>query len=526
MKKITFLLTLLFTFVGVMPSMAFNDLNIDVSKTYTIKTSNSYYLYLTTSGKYTFVTYDTGKNEDLNNEIYHFVFEETGESSPNGNKLYYIRPVTSQNYAYDMTTDTRGVYFKDGKKTKWCVVDDGEGNHLITSSDCSLWWRPASANNPVYVSSISGVSRNLKIEATDGSELGGGESGGNEGGSEGEGESDETTYFRLKEKGTGKYFTILNNTWNTGATSGVNLSALNPTNDAQVFTKEASGVGFKIKAKTGYYIKLHQWNVNASTTNVDDATIIRFNEVGENEFTFSWSNTFSGYALNYIKVQNVSGTYYPFCDAAEEYAATWILEEVPASISVNLTEITASDNLLSNIVGRIGTFSAPHATTIPSGVTAYYAQPSEVNGTDVISLKALEEGVVPANFGVLLVGDAEQVTMEASYSTVNIPENAFSHSAGADITLKANSYIFVRGDLGIGFYPAKVGSTLKANKTYLKLPTSGVSAFKLTVDEVTAIENVVAPKSNTAIYDLSGRRVLSTVKSGIYIQNGKKFIVK
>ena len=46
MKKITFLLALLFTFVGVMPSMAFNDLNIDVSKTYTIKTSNSYYLSL------------------------------------------------------------------------------------------------------------------------------------------------------------------------------------------------------------------------------------------------------------------------------------------------------------------------------------------------------------------------------------------------------------------------------------------------------------------------------------------------
>ena len=522
MRKITFLLALLFTFVGVVPSMAFNDLNIDVSKTYTIKTSNSYYLYLTTSGKYTFVTYDTGKNEDLTNEIYHFVFEETGEVSSSGNKLYYIRPVTSQNYAYDMTVDTRGVYFKDGKKTTWCVVDDGEGNHLITSSDCSLWWRPASANNPVYISNILGVSRNLKIEATDGSELGGGESGGNEG----EGESDETTYFRLKEKGTGKYFTILNNTWNTGATSGVNLSALNPTNDGQVFTKEASGVGFKIKAKTGYYIKLHQWNVNASTTNVDDATIIRFNEVGENEYTFSWNNTFSSYALNYIKVENVSGTWYPFCDAAESFAATWVLEEIPAPISVNLAEITASDNLLSNIVGRIGTFSAPHATTIPSGVTAYYAQPSEVNGTDVISLKALEGGVVPANFGVLLVGSAEQVSMEPSYTSVAVPENAFSHSAGADVTLPENSYILVRGDLGIGFYPAKVGSTLKANKTYLNLGTSNVSAFKLMVDEVTAIESVVTGKTNSAIYDLSGRRVLNTVKGGIYIQNGKKFIVK
>ena len=156
MKKITFLLALLFAFVGVMPSMAFSDLNIDVSKTYTIKTgSNSYYLFLTTSGSYTFITYSTDQNVDLNDEKYHFEFVNTGEISSQGNKLYYIRPVSSQNYAYDMTANTRGVYIKDGKKTMWCVVDDGQGNHLITSTDCSLWWRPASASNPVYVSSVT-----------------------------------------------------------------------------------------------------------------------------------------------------------------------------------------------------------------------------------------------------------------------------------------------------------------------------------------------------------------------------------
>jgi hypothetical protein len=31
---------------------------------------------------------------------------------------------------------------------------------------------------------------------------------------------------------------------------------------------------------------------------------------------------------------------------------------------------------------------------------------------------------------------------------------------------------------------------------------------------------------NAPIYDLSGRRVMNAVKGGIYIQNGKKFIVK
>ena len=55
---------------------------------------------------------------------------------------------------------------------------------------------------------------------------------------------------------------------------------------------------------------------------------------------------------------------------------------------------------------------------------------------------------------------------------------------------------------------------------------SQVSAFKLTLDEVTAIEGVNAQKVDTAIYDLSGRRVSNVIKGGIYIQNGKKFIVK
>ncbi|MBQ2365884.1 MAG: hypothetical protein II293_01860, partial [Bacteroidaceae bacterium] len=46
-------------------------------------------------------------------------------------------------------------------------------------------------------------------------------------------------------------------------------------------------------------------------------------------------------------------------------------------------------------------------------------------------------------------------------------------------------------------------------------------------DEAAGIEKVtVEYDSNAPIYDLSGRRVMQTVKGGVYIQNGKKFIVK
>jgi hypothetical protein len=44
----------------------------------------------------------------------------------------------------------------------------------------------------------------------------------------------------------------------------------------------------------------------------------------------------------------------------------------------------------------------------------------------------------------------------------------------------------------------------------------------------TEIESVLnnGVDANAPIYDLSGRRVNNAVKGGIYIKNGKKFIVK
>jgi hypothetical protein len=64
----------------------------------------------------------------------------------------------------------------------------------------------------------------------------------------------------------------------------------------------------------------------------------------------------------------------------------------------------------------------------------------------------------------------------------------------------------------------------------LYVPTpSAASAFKFRFEDgTTAIESVLnnGADANAPIYDLSGRRVMNAVKGGIYIQNGKKFIVK
>ena len=70
-----------------------------------------------------------------------------------------------------------------------------------------------------------------------------------------------------------------------------------------------------------------------------------------------------------------------------------------------------------------------------------------------------------------------------------------------------------------------------AGKAYL--PATAVSTTAQTLrfnfGGTTGIEDaIVAPSfdANAPIFDLSGRRVMNTVKGGIYIQNGKKFFVK
>ena len=66
------------------------------------------------------------------------------------------------------------------------------------------------------------------------------------------------------------------------------------------------------------------------------------------------------------------------------------------------------------------------------------------------------------------------------------------------------------------------------HKAYWYIPAGTQTAGFRFGGNTTAIESVVAPSfdANAPIYDLSGRRVVNAVKGGLYIQNGKKFIVK
>ncbi len=178
-------------------------------------------------------------------------------------------------------------------------------------------------------------------------------------------------------------------------------------------------------------------------------------------------------------------------------------------------------------VAGLATFSAPFATVVPEGVTAYYAVAQE--NVDYVSMTAVAEGeAIPANAGVILAGELGKVTMvpAATETKAALEGNILGHSAGEAKVMSAG-YVLGKVDDVLAFYPVEVGTTLGKNKAYLNL-TNGASVMRMNFGGNTtgigAVENTT--NANAPIFDLAGRRVNSVVKGGLYIQNGKKFIVK
>lgn len=186
--------------------------------------------------------------------------------------------------------------------------------------------------------------------------------------------------------------------------------------------------------------------------------------------------------------------------------------------------ITFHDAQNINGVSHIATFSAPFATIIPANVKAYYVSAKGAEAT----MTAIDAKAIPAKQGVILTSESDAaVTMvpAAGETAAAITDNQLGNSAGAAKSLTAGEgYILGNGTEGTAFYPCKAGS-LPINKAYLL--GNGENAIVMNFgNAVTGINTIAAPASAKApIFDLSGRRVVKATK-GLYIQNGKKVIVK
>lgn len=187
-------------------------------------------------------------------------------------------------------------------------------------------------------------------------------------------------------------------------------------------------------------------------------------------------------------------------------------------------------------------------TLVAKSNDIYYATFSsasacEFAGADVFTVNVEGENIVlnevaskqvPANTGVLVKSTANAVTVTRLESAPAIEGTNLLKPASEKMTEGFKFYKLAYDNYteksGLGFYwgAAEGGAfTVKPGLAYLAVPqaqAANVKGFSFDGTQ-TGINGVEATTAKGAIYNLNGQRV-EKAQRGIYIQNGKKFIVK
>lgn len=171
----------------------------------------------------------------------------------------------------------------------------------------------------------------------------------------------------------------------------------------------------------------------------------------------------------------------------------------------------------------------PFGVSAVNGAKAYTAA-TPANGQTVMTETAnfaKETGVLlvsdeAAAKAVLTIGDVEGATNTSALKGTLLAKDINGAQTKYLVFGKNNA-----NETEVGFFePSTAVTSIPANRAFFA--DAEGSAIALNFGNVTAVNNVVAGNANVnaPIFDLTGRRVVKAVKGGLYIQNGKKYIVK
>lgn len=303
--------------------------------------------------------------------------------------------------------------------------------------------------------------------------------------------------------------------------------------------------GFKIMNKSGKcLVKATSGNgatyTDASATVSDNLWKVYGDDIIENSGKITDANKTDLMAKAFVLRHSTVGEGDNYLDAggisSGTSIGTWRKRSNGACFLFLEPEFTVNLNTNENLVASFATLALPFDFKVASSNTndaklysgAYNAATRTLDMTAV-------EGVVPANAGVVIKSDnkAANIVLTAntkSAATALTDNQLVGTTKEIAFSELTDKLVFgVTAQNHVGFYAAGGSAALPANRAYL--PTSvlgGVKAVAMNFGgNVTGINAVVkADKANAAIYDLTGRRVTRTVKGGLYIQNGSKFVAR
>ena len=260
----------------------------------------------------------------------------------------------------------------------------------------------------------------------------------------------------------------------------------------------------------GHYLSTTRVSANVHLTDATNAvayTIAKANAQGR--FVIK---DVTGGDQAYLNLNN--GTRNVLGWSSNEDASRWYI--VPAT-SLEVTLNSTEDATWASLY-------LPFGVELPEGLKAYTGTRNDADQT--VTLTAID--AVPAETGVILEGSDETYTLTIADVTADVTDNAFTgtNQQLTDID-KTAYYTLGYGSKGLGLYHPDQ-TTLRANVAFMLKGAQGVQGYRLDLGgTTTGIEGAPAAGAATdgTWYDLSGRRVTAPTK-GIYIQNGRKVVVK
>lgn len=313
-------------------------------------------------------------------------------------------------------------------------------------------------------------------------------------------------YYRLYNASYGKYLTV---DPSNSKLVGTQLEDGLKKNYGSVIYIAENGANYTLSAQGKYFGSV----ATSTQVSLSDAAVdYRIQHVGA-RFTFNGDN---GSRYGYLHTAGY-GSVVGWETAA--IATHWYV--LPATdIQVALNEVGGA---------YYGTLYVPFAVKVADSDAASKLYTGSVNAAKD-GLVMSKQGTVPAGTGIVIASDNNTATLDITTATGTLA----SDLQGTYRTMTENlaDYLYLgksNTDNKLGFYANGTGLTsVAANKAFL--PKSLVSSLSLRMffnDDVTGISGIeTAGDSAAPVFDLSGRRVVRTVKGGVYISNGKKFIAR
>jgi len=207
-------------------------------------------------------------------------------------------------------------------------------------------------------------------------------------------------------------------------------------------------------------------------------------------------------------------------------------EETGTSYSKDIDN--ANVTLKKTIYKGWNTITIPfEATTEAFGADALYKYTGDAEG--ILNFDLVEDGAIEPNVPYLLSatqGEDAVQTFTFNGVTVKAADGQTTEGTNYDFVGIYQEATVAEGDYILGddaFYRSKGGNKVKAYRAYVKAKSDDPSNARLKIainGVVTAIDTIDGQAvNNAAIYNLAGQKVEKAQK-GIYIQNGKKVVVR